>query len=94
VSDTVTRRLMVSGRVQGVCFRDWTLSQARALGLAGWVRNRRDGRVEILAKGGEAALAELAARCRRGPPAANVEAVEVSEGDEPAGPGFDRRPTA
>ena len=51
----VTRRLAVHGRVQGVFYRGWTVDAAPALGLDGWVRNRRDGSVEILAAGPEEA---------------------------------------
>lgn len=47
------RRLTVRGRVQGVGFRAWTVREAKALGLDGWVRNRRDGTVEVLACGGD-----------------------------------------
>lgn len=88
--------IRVGGGVQGVGYRDWTVEQAQALGVAGWVRNRRDGSVEILAAGEPEALDELERRCRRGPPAARVAAVEREEaatGDVPAG-GFERRATA
>jgi len=89
----VTRHLAVRGRVQGVFYRGWTVDQATELGLAGWVRNRRDGSVEILAEGPEEAVAALIERCRHGPPAARVDHVEVEEADEPAPPGFTQRPT-
>ena len=88
------RRLIVHGRVQGVWFRGWTVDQAEELGLDGWVRNRRDGAVEILASGPDEAVAELIARCRRGPPAAQVERIEEQESDETPPPGFTQRPTA
>jgi len=84
----VTRRLRVTGRVQGVWYRGWTVDQARALGIDGWVRNRRDGSVEILARGPEAAVAKLVERCRAGPGAARVERVEIEDSDEVARPGF------
>lgn len=87
------RRLRVTGLVQGVWFRGWTVDQARALGLGGWVRNRRDGSVEILAEGPEEAIAELARRCGEGPPSARVERVEVETADEAPPPGFTSRPT-
>ena len=93
MSGSITRRIIVSGRVQGVCFRVWTQEQARALGLSGWVRNRRDGSVEILACGDEAALDDLAALCRQGPPAARVVEVTVCEADEAVPPGFELRST-
>jgi acylphosphatase len=90
----VTRRLRIQGRVQGVWYRGWTVDAARALGLNGWVRNRRDGSVEILAEGPAATLDALVEQCRRGPPAARVERVTVEEADEPAPAGFEARPTA
>lgn len=74
-------RLQVRGRVQGVWFRAFTKEQADALGLHGWVRNLPDGGVEVVAEGEAAALQELEARCRRGPPAARVqELARVDEG--------------
>jgi acylphosphatase len=69
--------LVVSGRVQGVGFRYFTLRAAEELGLAGWVRNLADGRVEVHAEGPPAALEHLAERLRRGPPFARVGGVEV-----------------
>ena len=90
----MSRRVRVFGRVQGVWFRGWTVDEARALGLNGWVRNRRDGTVEMLLSGPEDAVAGMIARARRGPSAARVERVEVEETDETAAPGFTQRPTA
>ena len=87
------KRLIVHGRVQGVFYRAWTVEQARALGLAGWVRNRRDGTVEILAGGESEALDELVRRCRRGPPAAQVDRIEIEASGETPQPGFGKRPT-
>ena len=80
-------RIRVTGRVQGVFFRNWTVDAAEALGISGWVRNRRDGSVEILAFGDEAALREFVGRCHRGPDAAQVDQVlvEAAEGDGPQG---------
>ncbi len=74
--------LYVSGLVQGVFFRARTCDQARALGLSGWVRNREDGRVEIMAEGDDATLAQFLTGCHRGPTLARVTAVDVHE--EPA----------
>lgn len=70
-------RVFVSGRVQGVFFRDFTRSNALSLGLNGWVRNLRDGRVEVLAEGEREALGKLIERLMRGPPAAIVHDVDV-----------------
>ena len=66
---------LVSGKVQGVFYRASTLAQARRLGLAGWVRNRVDGKVELLACGEAAALQQLQEWLWQGPAQAQVEAV-------------------
>jgi acylphosphatase len=71
-------RILVSGRVQGVFFRDHTRRWASSLGLTGWVRNLRDGRVEVLAEGEKDSIEGLVSRLRLGPPLANVEAVAVA----------------
>ncbi|MGZ8997455.1 MAG: acylphosphatase [Allosphingosinicella sp.] len=89
----MTRRLLIKGRVQGVFYRAWSAEQAGGLGLAGWVRNRRDGRVEMLVHGERAAVAEMIERCRRGPETARVDDIEVEEADEAAPSGFETRPT-
>lgn len=67
----------VRGRVQGVFFRASTQREARRLGLTGWVKNRTDGAVEILAEGEEDQLKELLSWANRGPTAARVERVDV-----------------
>jgi acylphosphatase len=87
------RRLLVHGRVQGVWYRGWAVGEARALGLDGWVRNRRDGSVEMLIQGEDETVDAMIARCRKGPPAARVERIEVSESDEAGPAGFAARPT-
>lgn len=84
-------RFVVSGRVQGVGFRYAAASQARRLGLAGWVANRGDGSVEGLASGDEAALARLREWLQQGPPAARVERVEWLEAAVLAVAGFEIR---
>lgn len=71
-------RIFVTGRVQGVFFRDHTRRWASSLGLTGWVRNLRDGRVEVLAEGEKDNIEGLVSRLRLGPPLAGVEAVAVS----------------
>ncbi len=79
--DTLTRRFVVRGRVQGVGFRCFVEAHARALGIVGWVCNRYDGSVEVLANGTPQQLRELQERLREGPRAARVDEVEVSEAD-------------
>ena len=69
--------VFVSGRVQGVFFRDHTRRWAASLGLTGWVRNLSDSRVEVLAEGEKDRLEDLIARLKQGPPTAEVENVEV-----------------
>jgi len=93
----MTRHLRIAGRVQGVGYRDALCREALARGLAGWVRNRRDGSVEAVLQGGARAIEEVVSWARRGPPAALVDHVEVEDaGGEFALPyrGFERRPTA
>jgi acylphosphatase len=87
-------RLFVSGRVQGVWFRGWVIESAQRLGLRGWVRNRSDGRVEVLLVGPAAHVEAMAAACRDGPRAARVARVErVAAEAREAGAGFAQRPT-
>ena len=92
--DRVARRLRVTGRVQGVWFRAWTVEQASALRLDGWVRNRTDGSVEILAAGPSEAVDRLFALCKHGPRNARVADVESNPAEDPGPTGFDLRPTA
>lgn len=84
---------LISGRVQGVGYRYFVLRQAQALGLAGWVRNLRDGRVEVLAAGEEGAMAALEGRLWSGPPAANVVDVLMAPWTNPVPEGFYVAPT-
>jgi acylphosphatase len=65
----------ITGRVQGVGYRAWTAREAERLGLAGWVRNRRDGSVEAVFKGGEDAVVRMLDGCWRGPRGAKVDNV-------------------
>ena len=71
--------MIVSGVVQGVFFRDTCRRRAVAEGVAGWVRNRPDGRVEALFEGPPAAVGRMVEWCREGPPQASVEHVDVSD---------------
>jgi acylphosphatase len=91
---TLTRYLRITGRVQGVYYRASMAQQARALGLAGWVRNRLDGSVEALAQGPAPAVQALIDWAHRGPELARVDAVVVAA-VEPEGDlaGFEQRET-
>ncbi|WP_457103814.1 acylphosphatase [Methylobacterium sp. P5_C11] len=89
MSETRTISVIVTGRVQGVSYRAWTQSEARARGLSGSVRNRDDGSVEAVFSGAPAAVAEMEALCRSGPPGARVSDLRVRVGgDLPADGGF------
>ena len=72
-------RAIVTGRVQGVSFRAAAASEARRLGVVGWVRNRADGSVELEAEGDDALVGRLLAWCEHGPPSAQVARVAVEE---------------
>ena len=76
--DRETRRYLVSGRVQGVGFRWFVEREAATLGVAGWVRNRDDGRVEVMATGTQDQLAALHRSLQAGPRAARVDAIIAS----------------
>lgn len=80
----IARHALVSGHVQGVAFRHHAKLRARALGLAGWVRNRGDGRVEAWFEGPEQDVRSFEDWLQRGPPAAHVAALDV-DAVEPAG---------
>jgi acylphosphatase len=88
-------RLVITGRVQGVGYRDWTMRTALCLGLAGWVRNRMDGAVEALIVGDDQAVGEMIDACRRGPTMARVDNVDIEPVDLDVLPqGFAQLPTA
>ena len=88
-------RLLVSGQVQGVGYRAWARREGAALGLSGWVRNLRDGRVEALAASAdEARLQAFTDALWKGPWSASVERVEVLPAEPPEDDGFQIRPTA
>jgi acylphosphatase len=75
----VRRHLWISGRVQGVWYRQSTADEAERLGVRGWVRNLSDGRVEAVAEGSAHAVAALERWCWSGPRGARVVTVEVRE---------------
>ena len=94
---TLTRHLHIHGQVQGVGYRWSMVTQAQRLGLAGWVRNRRDGTVEAIVAGPEPAVQDLIAWAQHGPPQAVGQRVDVrpmAAGEEaPALGRFEQRPT-
>lgn len=75
----IRRRLLVHGHVQGVFYRASCAEEAERLGLAGWVANRDDGTVEVVAQGAPATVERLIEWCHHGPAAAVVQRVEVTE---------------
>ena len=84
----VRRHVVVSGRVQGVFFRDTCRNEAHRHGVAGWVFNRSDGRVEAVFEGEPSAVDALVSWCRSGPPRAVVADVEVRDEDAEGLTGF------
>ncbi len=91
---SVMQRVLVTGKVRQVGFRDFTVRKARELGVTGWVRNRSDGSVEILAAGNDDAVAALVEACREGPPLARVDNVEAHAHQGAPVKGFTKRFTA
>jgi acylphosphatase len=93
----VTLHLRISGRVQGVNYREALRFEAERLGVTGWVRNRTDGTVEAVVQGAAGPVDGLVAWARRGPPAARVESVQARPAHGELArpyPDFRRLPTA
>jgi acylphosphatase len=91
----IARHLVIRGRVQGVGYRYAMTEVAEALGVAGWVRNRRDGTVEAFVQGDDELVEQLVAWCRRGPVGASVTGVAADPHVvDVALIGFAARPTA
>jgi acylphosphatase len=89
-----TVHLRIEGRVQGVGYRAFVEMKAADLGLSGWVRNRRDGSVEAVLQGPQAAVDAMLDQCRAGPPASRVDRLEIVGEGVGAFDGFEVRPTA
>lgn len=83
----------LSGRVQGVFFRNWTEEEAQRRGLSGWVRNVRDGTVEAVFAGPAEQVDDMVALCWQGPSAAYVTDVQAEATSMPTGTGFRKAPT-
>lgn len=77
MADKVRVHVLIEGRVQGVFFRASTRDEARARGLAGWVRNLADGRVEAVFEGDRPVVENMIAWCRKGPPYAYVDQIDI-----------------
>lgn len=93
MQDVTCLHLIIHGRVQGVGYRAWTGSKARALGLRGWVRNRRDDTVEAVIAGPDAAVKEMVEACYKGPIAARVDQIETTLWTQDVPEGFVKRDT-
>ena len=92
--ETATYLVRIDGRVQGVWYRAWTKEEATKRNVAGWVRNRKDGSVEILISGAPSDVQEMLKAFHDGPPAARVDAVTAETAPAPEGTAFEQRPTA
>ncbi len=86
----IAKRLVITGLVQGVGYRDWMVARAREIGLSGWVRNLPDGSVEALIAGDTPGVEEMQRQCRRGPARATVVSITEDLADPPAENGFRR----
>lgn len=86
-------RVIIHGQVQGVGYRWFARDMAEANAVSGWVRNRRDGTVEVELHGNDTAVAVVLTVLRDGPPHSRVDDLTVTEIPESVGVGFDIRPT-
>jgi acylphosphatase len=91
MADEERAHVFVSGRVQGVSFRDATRSQAEQLGLTGWVRNTQDGQVEAVFEGNSDTVQQMIEWCKSGPSSADVEDVSVENEQSESLSGFEVR---
>jgi len=94
VSERTTYNVRLTGRVQGVCFRDWTKNQACQLQISGWVRNRRDGSVEALISGSPENIQQMLSVIKVGPSAAHVTSIRLKLCSPPLDCGFKQLVTA
>jgi acylphosphatase len=90
----ITRRVVISGRVQGVGFRAFVKSHTKKLPLNGFVRNRTDGTVEAVFSGNEADVSAIIALCHEGPMSSMVTKVDITEENSFIGQGFEQLPTS
>jgi acylphosphatase len=89
--DLTSLRIRIEGSVQAVGFRNFAITEASRLGLDGWVRNRSDGTLEILASGPNATVETFVGLCMRGPTGARVSDIELHKAEPPTEKGFRRR---
>ena len=89
----IAYEVRITGKVQGVCFRDWTRTMANGLKISGWVRNRQDGSVESVISGYPGDVKEMLAELEKGPNSANVVSVEKNQCSLPEYFDFRQRPT-
>jgi acylphosphatase len=89
----IARQITISGKVQGVFFRGWTVASAKELALTGWVRNRLNGDVEAFVQGEEEAVLNFLERAKAGPPAARVASVSALEARVAGYQRFEQQPT-
>lgn len=87
-------RIVIRGRVQGVWYRAWTVDNATRRGLAGWVRNMRDGSVEALFSGPDDKVEAMIEACREGPKQARVVGIDRFPAEPPKETGFRQKPDA
>ncbi|MEQ1753025.1 MAG: acylphosphatase [Micropepsaceae bacterium] len=93
MTDTTTFRLRITGDVQGVGFREWSIQQAAERKLDGWVRNRSDGTVELLISGPDRTIQDMLGACTQGPEGARVSNIDILNEKEAPASGFVRKPT-
>jgi acylphosphatase len=89
----IARSIRIAGHVQGVFFREWTVMTARGLDIHGWVRNCRDGAVEVYAVGEPGRVDQFITELRKGSSASRVDEVEVQAAEPEDMSGFQRRGT-
>ena len=94
MTDRQAVRVVITGRVQGVWYRGWTVERASALGLVGWVRNRKDGSVEAVFAGLPEAIDAMLAECRNGPQLAKVDDIARENTRDEGWTGFSQLPTS
>jgi acylphosphatase len=88
-----TIRVIISGRVQGVGYRAWTVATANKLNIKGWVRNLSDGTVEALFSGADPSVSAMFEACKKGPPASHVDRIETFTSEIVEDGPFVARPT-